>query len=57
MSLGKEHAVMPGTGRGKGTNKGILKQGVPLIEQAKYLKQKPNFSLVLTSPLINSGEP
>lgn len=54
MSLGREHALMSGTGKGKGSNKGILKQGVPLIGQAKYFKQKSN--LFLTSPLINNAE-
>lgn len=44
MSLGRQHVVMSGTGRGKGSDKGILKQGVPLIGQAKYLKQKSNVS-------------
>lgn len=56
MSLGREHAVMSGAGRGKGSNKGILKQGVPLIGQTEFPKQKSNISLFLTSPLINNGE-
>lgn len=44
MSAGREHAVMSGTGRGNSSNKGIRKQGVPLIGQAKYPKQKSNIS-------------